>query len=431
MKTRTLLFAVAVCACGMGQASLPATPSLADILPGLSSNDFSVRQAAQAQLNAIGPDQVGALRQAAGKATDSELNARLLSRVQAMEVYVATHPVPLTLDLRDATLDAVVQALHGKLPNQSLHAGRVANPPKLFTLPLAKGSFWELLLALDAQHPLEIDAPAPFSIGGLMIEHLGSRNGVSVRQLTVIDSFATHVSFRGTPGTGAWQMNLLGFADPRISIAEAGPMHIEALTDQEGRSLLGLVTSSVSLSPNPSRDNPHLPWADRIHLGAAPGLSRVGRLKVTREMSMFDRVESRAIDLANNDRIETPRGTVMVIKNADNTVTFRLPAPDGNAVAAAVGGAGGRGSPSAAALNTVENVVIQLDAATIRNIKFGILPGTERTTPAFMGPLTGKVSWAVGARRFPLTFELKNIELPPAIPPILVPAGGEAGVVAN
>ena len=88
------------------------TPDLHEVIQRLGDADFATRSAAQEELEKASTYRdheylAGEL----AKSTDEEIRARLLQRITAIETTLITNPPPISLELKDAQIPEVAQAL--------------------------------------------------------------------------------------------------------------------------------------------------------------------------------------------------------------------------------------------------------------------------------------------------------------------------------
>src|SRR4051812_16972747 len=104
----------------MGMAAHTATaadaPAAAvdDIVRNLGDGDFSVREAAEQQLEKLPPESLAALRAAEARTNDKEVIVRLRAAIAAVELRGLLHPPALSLDIKDASLGHVAKALNAQ-----------------------------------------------------------------------------------------------------------------------------------------------------------------------------------------------------------------------------------------------------------------------------------------------------------------------------
>ncbi len=430
MRHRICLSAVALIAlAGAAQGASPApTPSvtLADIQSRLISDDFAVRQAAQADLDDIPPEQIAAVQEAAATATDPEVKARLAARVDAMELYTWLHPPLLSLDVKDATPSDIAAALSRQMGGEYVFSGNGPFPGNRFTLRAVDQPLWEILRQLNEQSPLNFEPSGPKHYP-LQLDYL---NNSQPSNLKIVDAFALRIAFMGTPGSSAWRMRITGYADPRLNILDVGALQIDTMKDQDGRNLLPLLIA-VDPGGRPSRANQYAPWSDQLRFNSAPGLKSLGTLNVSYAVTLFSGVDSKKVELQKGVTkfVDTPHGSVMLEEAADGKITLRLPGGDGNSTP--VPDAPPIPRHNAYVGPAVSGVMVGLpsmlnanDAVVHPSMSVGLMPGEERTLDRGPEVKEAEVSWMKKTRQMTLPVVFKNLDVPAIGLPIPRPAAG-------
>ena len=88
---------------GVSWGQVPAG-DLGEVVRDLASNDFTIRQAAQKRLDQVGLAQREDLETRAKAASDPEVKARLLARIETIDTEEMLKPRLVSLDLKNATL---------------------------------------------------------------------------------------------------------------------------------------------------------------------------------------------------------------------------------------------------------------------------------------------------------------------------------------
>jgi len=411
-------------------ASPVAAPSvnLAGIQSRLRSDDFAIRQAAQADLDAIPPDQITAVREAAATATDSEVKARLAARVDAMELYTWLHPPLLSIDVKDGTPADVATALSRQMGAELVSAGNSPIPGNRYTLQAANQPLWEILRQLNEQSPLNFD-----QIGSnpnnppLKLEY---QDKSQPSNLKIMGAFALRIVFMGTPGSSAWRMRITGYADPRLNVLDVSAFQVDSMKDQGGSSLLPLLVA-VDPGAHPTLSSPHVPWSDQLRLNPAPGLKSLGTFKVTYAVTLFTGISSKKVDLQKSmtKSVDTPHGRVVLEEAADGKITLKLPLSDGKSTPVP----DLRPIPyfNTFAGPAVSGVMVRLPSMLNSNgavvhppMSFGLTPGDERTLDRGPEVQNAEVYWVERTRPMNLQFEYKNLDVPAIGLPILRGAAG-------
>jgi len=431
MRNRIYLSAVALMAvAGAAQGASPASTipvSLADIQTRLTSNDFAIRQAAQADLDAIPPEQIAAVQEAEAVATDPEVKARLAARVNAMELYTWLHPPLLSLDVKDATPADIAAALSRQMGGEYVFSGNGTFPGNRFTLRAANQPLWEILRQLNEQSPLNFDPSGPNHYP-LQLDYL---NKSQPSNLKIVDAFALRIAFMGTPGSSTWRMRITGYADPRLNLVDVSGFHIDTMKDQDGRDILPLLIA-VDPGIRPSLSGPHVPWSDQLRFNAVPGLKRLDTFKVSYAVSLFSGEAGKKVELQKGmtKSVDTPRGRVVLEEAADGKITLKLPAGDGKSVPNP-----GAGHPvpyqNTLAGPAVSGVIVRLPpmlnangAVSHPQMNVGLMRGEERTLDRGPEVKEAEVTWMEKTRQLTLPIEYKNLEVPAIGLPIPRPAAG-------
>ncbi len=124
------------------------------ILQQLGASEFAERDAAQKQLDKMTWRDLDWLRQAARTVTDPEIQARLATRLAALEEEMAADPPPVSLELKGASYDVMVDAL-SRITGTRLDGGSMVIPATenfTYTLSAHDEPFWQVFQKLSAQH---------------------------------------------------------------------------------------------------------------------------------------------------------------------------------------------------------------------------------------------------------------------------------------
>src|SRR5262249_54640447 len=128
-----------------------------ELLKQLASEDFRTRDGAQKVLGKSTWRDLAALRRLAEGAADEEVKARLAQRVTEIEDEIAVNPPPVSLDIKDASVsemtDALSQAMGIPMDGIPINGPRT---DKTFTLSVKEQPFWEVFLELSRQHGLSL-----------------------------------------------------------------------------------------------------------------------------------------------------------------------------------------------------------------------------------------------------------------------------------
>jgi len=216
----------------------PTVPDWPRLLARLASDSFTERQAAQAELAEVSPDLLNQLEAIARNARDPELQARLLARAAQMKVYIALHPAPFSFSVKDATLSQVVAAINQSAGTRVLFPPEKTFDDKRFTLTADRLSFPDLILALNAQHPLCLDhsrTPAVIFFakqGRYALADAFLAQGLIIQGQDLLPNGKLH--------TVAWHFGVYFHSDPRVHIVRMERnLHLTLATDDKGTDLTG------------------------------------------------------------------------------------------------------------------------------------------------------------------------------------------------
>lgn len=198
---------------GAQRATTQAQADLArwrSVVMKLGSEDFAVREAAQKELDKEGVN--GAtLKALAEAATDAEVKARLLERIEALEEQTMLHPPGITIAVKDARLAEVSLALSSAAgvdlaPAQGEMAG------ERFSVEMTDRPFWEVFSALSGQHPLGASGNG---------EQLALRRSApTMVGAQVVGSFLVYADYGPPAPKGRLALRLLAAADPRMKVKQ-------------------------------------------------------------------------------------------------------------------------------------------------------------------------------------------------------------------
>jgi hypothetical protein len=215
-----------------GAGTMAAGGKWAGVVRGLSSADFKEREAAQKALEGATWRDLEALRGLAKGASDAEVKGRVEQRVAAMEEALAVEPAPVSVHVKDAELGTVAAAL----TEQTGMAWTAGGAPKTwrFTLDVVDRPLWEVVMALDAQHALEMQ-------GSLSI-HVQPSNETVVRG-EVEGAFLIYPvelsrRMRFQEGNGELPEMVLRFGvrgDPRLNVARMGKPVVTRVVGEGGK----------------------------------------------------------------------------------------------------------------------------------------------------------------------------------------------------
>ena len=251
MKCRAfILFAlIIVCSGQTVPGSSPAsTPSLANLLKQLAAEDFSTRQEAQNNLDALPSSQIEALRAAAKSSADPEVKTRLLSRIDFMEFDILTHPSGLTVHLKDATIADLAAALNRQL-GKTLVVVSNSGPGRI-RIDAENRPFWEIIKQADAQVPLALATVSSITPEGMLNQLQLTPEGNVPHDLRIVGPFAITPSYLPARNLAPWSIRFALHSDPRVALCGFTVVEVAKIDDKDGNSLLNAVAvprTSVSL----------------------------------------------------------------------------------------------------------------------------------------------------------------------------------------
>jgi hypothetical protein len=250
----TVAFAQATQTAAATQDAAPLGPKWNELLSRLASDDFKVRDAAQKELAALPVGERPLLGKLADQATDPEVKARLLARAASMDEALALNPLPVSLDLHDATLRQVFQAL-SKQTGLTIHGWPDYGPDqpnspmnKRITVKIDHQPLWAALREISKQAPLSpmhnFDSDLQVQVGSDGVQGMSASSGPvlivfsnMVRQYTV--TLGEKAADAKTQNS--FQANFELMIDPRVRLdysPKGGAINLSEATDDKGNSLL-------------------------------------------------------------------------------------------------------------------------------------------------------------------------------------------------
>jgi hypothetical protein len=398
------------------QTTLP-DPRWEPLLKLLGSPDYSQRQQGWAQLEKIPAESIETVRTLAGREADPEVKASLQRRVRGMETYLALHPKPLTIKVKNATLAEVVKAINREagLPLLSESEFAPANDPLRFSLDLDHVPFWEIYKQLNLQHPVSIDSAR---------QPLKFIHGVGMPGLEVVDSSAL---VRGQVLSGTktvvangnvvrqvpiYIMRVAIIPDPRIRLLEIS----RELVVTQARDDLG-----VDVTPEQPETAPQLNAINPVALGLQamssanldePNIAatKISSLKGFVRATVATKVRTVTIENVEqhlNEPIDIPGGTLSIRQVNRNQGSVQLvPVISRNPIRSDQNSS--RGPPDAMITvtdqaGTVVSAITIAAQRTSMSIRGGARPG----------PLKVDICIPLETQEVQLPVELKDIPLPP------------------
>ncbi len=284
MRTMAVMAAAVVLGAGaaaQGQ-TLPAKGGgWEEAIHKLSSEDFSVRQAGQKDLQKAGLADCEDLEALAYAAEDPEVRQQLLVRVHDIREAAAVNPPPVTLELENATLGETVKALN-KAAGLSLAAG--ADSGGRFTLHAREEPFWEVWFALNRQGSLA--APRD----GRTV-HMGSQGPTRGAVTGPYAAFAQEIGYErtvnyqkgGAAGAGTLTLAYGVAIDPRLRVLRYSPPHLTSVVDDAGHERL--VPAAVQTSLQPA--GREWMYRDSVALSVIPGGKEIVSAKGTMHVTLI------------------------------------------------------------------------------------------------------------------------------------------------
>jgi hypothetical protein len=412
---RSIILFLAVTALAAAPPASAPSPDLQKSFPEirrqLASSDFAQREAGQKLLDALPPSQLAALRTLAKSETDPEVKARLDNRVDALELDVLIHPPAMSLHVQNADLVEVCAKLGEQLGKDvEIRAvtgtiGRGTAPsapqPVTFNLQADHLPFWDIILKLGSQVPLDIGR-------SVITSSAGTRNVLSLGRAAgtrpdyrLVDSFLVNPRISGAPANGNWTLSITFNADPRVLFTQySSQLRIAKITDQNDASVLpSLITSTSSMS---TLTRPVNAWTSNATFARTPSLKAIKVLRAAVDLTVLEKETVLTVDLTKRlAPIETSRGTLTVEQNAAGALTFRFGGP-------------GVATPSSTRYTTIrfldqEGNTLSTSYTTSTQITIGVNAANRK-------PSKVELSWPESTRPFTLPVELHDIPLPASTP---------------
>jgi len=390
-----------------------------DVLDRLGSTAFAEREAAQKELAALTYKQMELLKQLIAGATDAEVKFRLRARLTEIEEELAYSPPPISLDVQNATLNDVAEAL-GKAMDMHLETwppqqmGGQGRPT--WTLAVKEKPFWNVIMELQQQRGMGLQ-----DINGqlrLMEGDRGIHAGKVFGGLCVFPQSITRsrtANLQAEPG-GQLQpeqmsLSFTALLDPRVAVSNSRAPEVTKVVDDLGNVLHEEPEEAAPVRWNNFGQPTHT-WGQSVQLTIPqkPGrkiASVQGRLRLVVQLAT-EKMEVTEVE----KKINTP------LNIGSRTVTFQQfePQPDNNSV---------RFNMQASAQPRINQPGTELDAAnapvtvafidstgkfiwgqTIQGGSGGSFGGQ------FVPPLKVVLSAPTKLREVTIPFELKDLPLP-------------------
>jgi hypothetical protein len=184
----------------------------------LGSADFAERTMAQGELERLPFEQYDALRQHVRAQADPEVKARLEQAVTTMGCRAFLLGPPVSVDVKNAPLGEVAQALNKSMHGEYLTVDREGD--ELYTVKVEKGSLWEVLGQMHKQTPLRFgEAPDSHMVISPVASALPAR-GNQIPAAYGMGPFAATLARTNTQATGMGgsALNIGATFDPRVWI---------------------------------------------------------------------------------------------------------------------------------------------------------------------------------------------------------------------
>ncbi len=246
--------ATAVCVLWTGVAAAPGDGGggLAEILKGLGSREFAVRDRAQAELAKLPREQLSVLREAEKGSNDEEVKARLRTRISEIELDALLHPPKVSVDVKDAPLAELAAALNRQMGAEHVQVDTsVRGVPPRVTLKAEDQPFWEILRQLMEGAPISFTTSATRTpLGTINTVKLVPATGKS--QYHVVDGVLIAPGIPEDPATGEWLIGFTICTDPRVRLTSCPSMlQVEKAIIQDGSEILAILPREAL--PNAAR----------------------------------------------------------------------------------------------------------------------------------------------------------------------------------
>jgi len=237
-----------------------ATPADLELIRRLGDSDPAVRQAAQNDLDKKTWRYLDSLRRIADRATDAEARARVEARIEDIKDDLAVNPPPVSMHLKDASVDDMDKALSKAAELSSPYIpwpptdARMGQPAEFYTLDATDEPFWQVFLELSRQHGLYLQG---WEANRQIMHNTGTgwrRGVISGPLLVVVDNITYTRAFNfqqdGPDQAHAERFSLSGTAaiDPRVKILRSSSAMFSEITDDAGNDLLAQPPNDLMMS---------------------------------------------------------------------------------------------------------------------------------------------------------------------------------------
>ncbi len=246
MKPPAIALASILILAGTSFAEPPAatTPASADqiiqnLLTRLGSDAYAEREQAQRALEKMDYHAIAALRRAAAEAQDPEIKTRLTARAEQLEEQCAVEPPPISLSLKDASWNQMIDALKAATGSPNISGGYDSGQ---FTLEAREKPFWEVVKSLCAQQNVSLGS----GLTGLQLAsepdhilHRFSYSGPFLFAPLRLERTST-ANFQADAHSASTELtfHFMVAADPRLQIASGKPPVLTSVIDDNGNELI-------------------------------------------------------------------------------------------------------------------------------------------------------------------------------------------------
>ena len=227
----------------------PATAPISQLAPAswpaliqrLGNPDFAQRDAAQKELDQATWRDLDLLQKAADTATDPEIKVRLSVRIAAISEDLALNPSPISVELKNASLrevaDALGKAVHVKF---EVRDGFAPGLEPKFTLSAKDQSLWEVFCELSRQDQRSIILDASATPWILMIQDSAWRAKAPFGPLLVVPTDITRqrkVLLPDQLQPESTTLHCTFILDPRVIVLKWGEPRFTEIRDDVGNDL--------------------------------------------------------------------------------------------------------------------------------------------------------------------------------------------------
>jgi len=284
------------------------TTSIAQQIQELGAEDWSTREAAQANLVERGPEIIEQLQTSLAEASDPEVRSRLETAIAQINENEQIGASVITLNFVDAPLEEVISSLNRQARcNIGMAGARPQNaPPRLVTVQLDHVSFWQAIEAIEAATGLYFNSQGQVWV--LERQNRNSQDGTTCES-GPFQFIATEYKLTMSYASGQTGVNLfvLARAEPKIKLAPGrAQLVIDKAIDDNGNDLANPGEGGVIWLQENANGNANIPLSRPANTG-----SKIAELSGHVELSLATRVESMHIDnLSDFEAIERRIGSL-------------------------------------------------------------------------------------------------------------------------